>query len=83
MVFPARSSGEVISELTTSAAPPLVVPLTIRRASPFDWAYPLMAGLGPMKLMSMASANIASTASVPVLKVAVSMATSSPRASWK
>ena len=58
---------------TTSEAPPDVVPATMRRASPSDCEYPLMAGLGPMNDMSMASANSASIASVPELNVVSSM----------
>ena len=42
-----------------------------------------MAGLGPMYVMSMASAKSASEASVPVLKVLVSSVTLSPRCSSK
>ncbi len=80
-VFPAKSSTDWMSSLTTSAAPPDVVPAMIRTASPSDCAKALIAGLGPMNVMSMAPLNIASTASVPALKVAVSSATS-PSSSW-
>ncbi len=55
----------------------------MRRASPSDWAKPLIAGLGPMKLASMASANSASMASVPELNVTSSRLTPGPSASAK
>ena len=63
---------------TTRKAPPEVLPDTMRMASPSDWAKALMAGFGPMSVMSSASAKSASTASGPALKVLVSMVTLSP-----
>ena len=81
MVVPARSAGDVISGFTTRNAPPDVAPDTMRSASPSDLAKPLIAGLGPMYVASMASANSASTASPPALNVDVSSVTLSPSAS--
>ena len=69
MVLPARSSGDSMPSLTTRAAPPEVVPATMRTASPSVWAKALMAGLGPMNVASMPSASRASPASVPESKV--------------
>ena len=66
--LPLRSAALAISGLTTRKAPPEVEPEMTRTASPFDFANALMAGLGPMYVMSSASANIASTAGVPELK---------------
>jgi hypothetical protein len=48
-------------------------------AVPSDCAYALMAGFGPMNVMSSASAKRASTASGPALKLLVSIVTLSPR----
>ena len=82
--LPSSCSGLVISGLVTRNAPPDVDPPTMRSASPSDWAKPLMAGLGPMKLASMASAKSASIASGPALKVfEASSVTLSARASSK
>ena len=67
--MPARSSGESIPSATTRLAPPEVVPATIRSASPFDWAKPLIAGLGPMNVASIAPESSASIASPPALKL--------------
>ena len=58
-----------MSWLTTRDAPPDVLPDTMRIASPSDWAKALIAGFGPMKDMSSAPANNASTASGPALNV--------------
>ena len=66
---------------TTSEAPPDVVPETMRKAAPLDWAKPLIAGLGPMKLASRLPANSASTTSVPELNVCSSSSTLGPSAS--
>ena len=76
-----RSAGALMPSRTTSEAPPDVVPATMRSASPFDLAYPLIAGFGPMKLASRAPENIASMTSVPELNVVVSSFTDEPRAS--
>ena len=55
------SSREVVGRVdpsgTTSEAPPEVVPDTMRSASPSDCGKPLIAGLGPMNVTSMASAK--------------------------
>jgi len=69
MVWPSRSSTDWISGFTTRAAPPEVVPETIRTASPSVWAKALIAGLGPMNVASRPSARSASPASVPESKV--------------
>ena len=68
---------------TTRKAPPEVLPETIRMAAPSDWAKALMAGFGPMRVMSRASAKMASTASGPALKLLVSIVTLSPTLSAK
>ena len=44
----------------------------MRMASPFDFWKALIAGFGPMNVASIESANSASTASGPALKVEVS-----------
>ncbi len=81
--MPARSSGESIPSATTRLAPPEVVPATIRNASPSDWANPLIAGLGPMNVASIAPDSSASIASPPALKCETSSVTFGPRASAK
>ena len=53
----------------------------MRSASPFDWAKPLIAGLGPMNVASIAPESSASIASPPALKFVTSSVTSGPRAS--
>ena len=68
-----RSATESISGLDDQERRrPTSCPSTMRSASPSDWAKPLIAGLGPMNVASMAPENRASIASVPALKVAVS-----------
>src|ERR1019366_8443646 len=63
---------------TTSAAPPLVAPATIRSASPFERTYPEIAGFGPIYVMSIAPANKASIAEGPALKLFHSILTWGP-----
>ena len=70
---PRRSAAVLISGRTTRNAPPEVDPEMTRTASPLDCEKALMAGLGPMKVMSIASANMASMAWVPELKGVTSM----------
>ena len=66
--------------LTTRKAPPEVAPDTMRMAWPLDLMNALMAGLGPMKLASMAFEKSASVASGPALKVCGSSVTFDPSA---
>ena len=79
--WPFRSAAELMVGLTTSEAPPEVAPATMRRASPFDFTKPLMVGLGPMKVASMAPENRASVAAPPALKIEVFRSTLGPRLS--
>ena len=53
-------------------------PATIRIATPFDFAYALMAGLGPMNAASIAPDRSASLAAGPALKVDASRVTFGP-----
>ena len=53
----------------------------MRTASPFDCAYALIAGLGPMNVASIAPPKSASTAAGPALKIWV-VSVVSPSASW-
>ena len=81
--LPFRSAALLIFGLTTSAAPAEVAPATMRIASPFDLEKALMAGLGPMKVASMAPENRASVAAPPALKSVVFRLTSGPSLSAK
>ena len=49
---PRGRSGESMPSRTTRNAPPEVLPDTMRMASPSDWAKALMAGFGPIRVMS-------------------------------
>ena len=49
------------------------------RTAPFDFAYALIAGLGPMYVASIAPESSASEADEPALNVAVSSVTLGPR----
>ena len=80
--MPLRSAAELMSGETTRAAPLSVAPATIRMESPLDLTKELMAGLGPMKVASMAPESRASIAAGPALKVLVSSLVS-PSADWK
>ena len=62
--------------------PPDVAPDTMRIARRSNWAHALIVGFGPMKVASSAPAKMASTASVPALKIFVSRVDVLAHASW-
>jgi hypothetical protein len=75
-------SGEVMSGLTTSWAPPDVEPAITRTPSPLDLAKPLMAGLEPMKPASSEPPSSAAISSPPALNVCV-VSLVEPSSCWK
>jgi hypothetical protein len=57
MVVPFRSLGDEMPSRTTSAAPPIVAPATMRAETPPDWMKVLIDGFGPMNVASIAPAE--------------------------
>jgi hypothetical protein len=82
IVVPLRSCGLLMSDDTTSDAPPEVAPLMTLTF--FDVPYAVMAGLGPMYVASRSPASKASIVSLPLLNsVAFKVAPSLARAFLK